>query len=290
MKLPTVCAASLAALATIVACNGLPGDDLSDGMLTLPRVLREVSGITAATANTVACVQDEHGVLFLVDLTGKADVRSLPFGERGDYESVARVDDTWWVLRADGLLLRVVTRDGALAIAGTTRLPGEHREWEALCFDRERKRLLAMPKVGAGADKDARDARPIVAVDPATGVVDAAPLLVLHRKGLIEQAEARGIALPTRTTPKGKERVTLELACSELAAVPGSGDLLVLCGTDHLLMRVDREGRLLASAVLDPARLPQAEGLTFLDDGRLLVASEGRGGAARLVVVPVPAP
>jgi hypothetical protein len=45
---------------------------------------------------------------------------------------------------------------------------------------------------------------------------------------------------------------------------------------------------LLASRLIDPELLPQPEGMTFLPDGRLVVASEGAGGRARLAVVTVP--
>jgi hypothetical protein len=45
---------------------------------------------------------------------------------------------------------------------------------------------------------------------------------------------------------------------------------------------------LLATRLPDPDLLPQPKGLTFLADGRLVVASEGDGGRGRQAVVAMP--
>lgn len=274
------------------SCGGAQGGEA--GVVVLPAALREVSGVAAIDAHRVACVQDERGTVFEVDLRD-GTVRGRPFGERGDYEGVARVGERFWVLRSDGWLGEVGEQAGVggeLHVLRSVRLPDGHREWESLCHDAARARLLVCPKGGADGDKDARDERPVFAVSLPDGAIAPEPVLVLSRRGLLQQAEARGIALRTRTTPKGVERAVLALQISELAVVPGGDDLLVLCAGDALLLRVDRTGALLAARRLDRELLPQAEGLTFLPapDGRLLVASEGAGGRARLATVPLPLP
>jgi hypothetical protein len=281
---------AVAALALLAACGAAAsGSGLVDGRLDLPKHLREVSGLVAVDERTVVCVQDEKGALWFVDLRGEATVRSEPFGPAGDYEALARADGAWWVLRADGVLLRLAARDGGHRIAREVVLPGGHPDWEALAHDADGKRLLAMPKVVAGDGKDARDRRPVYAVDPATGAVMAEPVLALSRRALQDALLARGVPLPTKTTDKGKAKVEFDFAVSELAVVPGRRELLLLLASDRLLLRVDFAGSLLGACALDPALLPQPEGLAFAADGRLLVASEGGGdGAARVVVVAMP--
>ena len=59
-------------------------------------------------------------------------------------------------------------------------------------------------------------------------------------------------------------------------ALPG-GDLLVLSPKDRLLLRIDRDGDVVATGGLDMELLPQPEAMTLLPDGRLLIGSEGRG-------------
>ena len=256
-------------------------------LLRLPKVLREVSGVVAIDGERLLCVQDEVGALFTVSLVADA-VRSEPFGPKGDYEGLARVGTTPWVLRSDGVLLELASVPEGWQVARTVRLPERFADWEGLCWDEAGARLLVMPKDRVTDDKELRDQRPVFAVDPVRAELLPEPVLVLRRKALIAAAAAGGLALPTRTTDKGRERVELELACSELCVVPGKRELLVLSAVDHLLLRVDFEGCLLATRRLDPELLPQPEGMTFLPDGRLVVASEGRPGRGRLVVAALP--
>lgn len=272
----------------LAACSSAPPDDLSDGMCVLPHELREVSAIAALPDGRLGCVQDEVGALYTFDPSGRQPTLREVFGERGDYEALAVVGDTWFVLRSDGWLGRVQRVDGVLHVAASTWLPGGHHEWEALCHDAGRGRLLAMPKVVAGDRKAERERRPLYAIDPQSMTAVADPVLVLDRRRLVEEAEVLGIALPTKTTDKGKERVVLELEVTEIAAVPGGAGLVLLSGADHLVLRVDFDGHLLAAGRLDAQLLPQPEGVAFLPDGRLVVASEGAGGPGRLVVVPRP--
>ena len=277
----------LLALSWLCACGREPlaPDDLVDGVVVLPRELREVSGICALDDRTLACVQDEAGALFFVDLAGQALPRVSVFAEPGDYEGLARVGDDFWVMRSDGVLLRLQPKGASLEVVSRHRLPAVHGEWEGLCFDADRKVLLAMPKDAGSKQKGERDLRFVYAIDPVTGVAQQDPVIVLDCKVLVDQAEARGIELPTRTTKKGKTRSDLRLVCSEILAVPGSDRLLVLSAVDLTLLEVDRAGRLHAAWVLDALELPQPEGMTFLPDGRLLIASEGVGGSGVVRVV-----
>jgi uncharacterized protein YjiK len=173
-------------------------------------------------------------------------------------------------------------------------LQAEHDDWEGLCFDRERGRLLALPKdrpgKGKGKDKDKeqRDQRPVFAVDASTGAMEPRPVLVLDVNALVEQAQARGLDLPSRKTPKGKTRVALKLLGSEILPIPGSDELLLLSAVDRALVRVDRAGRLLGIRFFDEEELPKPEGIAWLPDGRLLVASEGEDGPGVVRVVTAP--
>jgi hypothetical protein len=272
-----------ASLALLAACGSGP-DDLRDGVMTLPAALREVSGLAVADERTLACVQDERGAIWLLDTTGGAAARAVPFGPPGDYEGLARAGGDWWVLRSDGWLARVVVRGDALAIAATVTLPAGHGEWEALCADPERSRLLVMPKHGLRGE-GAPGRRPLFAVELPAGTVAPEPVLVLDRDEVLARAGEVGLELAAKGN-KGRRR--LELAVSDILAVPGTRELLVLCSSDRLVLRFGDSGRLLGGQRLDEDVLPQPEGLALLPDGRLAVASEGRGGTARIAVVPMP--
>jgi hypothetical protein len=277
-----------AALAACGACNArVPLDDLADGVLVLPPALREVSGITAVDAHTIACVQDEAGALFFVATDGREQPRMAPFGARGDYEGLARVGGDYWLLRSDGLLQCLRPGDGGLVVAAHLRMPREHGDYEGLCHDGRHGLLLVLPKDKPEGDKDARDRRPVYAVDLAAMRVLPEPQLVYRVRDLVDQARARGFDLPTRTNAKGKERVHLRVLASEILVDTAADDVLILSAIDRALFRLDREGRLRSLRLFDEAELPQPEAMTMLPDGRLLVASEGAGGTGAIIrVVP----
>ena len=66
------------------------------------------------------------------------------------------------------------------------------------------------------------------------------------------------------------------------------GDLLLLSPKDHLLLRLDRSGDVVATQGLDMQLLPQPEAMALLPDGRLLIGSEGRDRSALITVVAIP--
>lgn len=277
-----------AAALVAAACGSAAPRGLVGGELLLPHQLREASSVVGVDADTIACVQDEVGALFFVSLSGAQPLRKAEFGPRGDYEGLALVGGTYWVLRADGVLHELRADGERFRIARSVTLPAGFRDWEGVCHDAARGRLLVMPKDRPGGDKDARDLRPVFAVDPVAGVVDAEPFVVWRRSAWLDQALARGFDVPVRTTDKGKEKVQLELVCSEILPAREPGQYFLLAAGDRVLLRVDLDGRLLGVRRLDPAKLPQAEGMTFLADGRLLVVSEADGGQARGMVVTPP--
>lgn len=287
LRWPRPCRVWWPAWLLTAACSA-PQAGLVDGVLHLPKVLREVSGMVLADERTLACIQDEVGSLFFVDLRGERPVLEAPFGPPGDYEGLAKVGDDYWVLRSDGLLLQIVQGARGWAIQASHRLLLAHREYEGLCFDAPRRVLLILPKDLADEGQEARSQVGVQVFDLATGTFAPEPRLVLRRSVVQSQLEQFSVVLPPRVTSKGKERPGLKLHCSELLTVPGSDDLLILSAVDHLLARIGPDGTVRGARQLDAELLPQPEGMCFLGDGKLLVGSEGRKGRAVARIVELP--
>ena len=73
----------------------------------LPGCLTEISGISYYSPDKIACIQDEKGFIYLYDVKSKKIASTCKFGNSGDYEDIAVVGDTAYVLRSDGVIFRV---------------------------------------------------------------------------------------------------------------------------------------------------------------------------------------
>jgi uncharacterized protein YjiK len=263
-------------------------------MFDLPSSLREVSAVTSVDAHTVACLQDEKGVLFYVDVRDGRVRGSLVFGPDGDYEGLARVGSEFFVLRSDGMLARLARTQRGFRIAESFSVATASQDLEGLCHDASRGMLLLAPKdvvkaepvpdTGKRGDKRrreearrARDQRVLFGWDLAQRALAPEPVLRLSLSDLRAQAEQAG--------GERIEKGSLKLHFSCVAIHPRTGELHLLSAADRVLVAIDPATRRLQDIYwLDGKVLPQPEGITFLPNGDLVVSSEGVDGPARLAV------
>ena len=71
---------------------------------------------------------------------------------------------------------------------------------------------------------------------------------------------------------------------SGIALHPVTGNLYILAHVGKMILIVDRKGSILHYLSIDPAILPQPEGICFDTDGVLYIASEGVEAEAVLAV------
>lgn len=269
--------------------TGLSGPDDYDlaspsAAFDLPPELTEISALTGLADAVVGCVQDELGALFQVDVRSGRVVARQRFGPDGDWEGLTRTGNDLWVLRSDGLLAHVQARGGELAVVRHFELATGHGDHEGLCYDRFARVLLVVPKDRPEGDKEARRQRHVFAVDPETGALRAEPALTLSLDAIGEEAAALGLELPHKRTARGKKRLDIALRFSEIAVHPVTGCYHLLSGVDGMLLVLDRQGRLRHLHFFDGDGFDQPEGVTFLADGSMVVASEGRDAPASLRV------
>ena len=136
-----------------------------DKILVLPHLLHEISGITEIDATSIACIQDEHGILYIYDIVKNQIIKQFYFSYDGDYEGVARVDKTLYILRSDGMLFGITNYESSnFTLASySTGIPAKDNE--GLCFDQKANRLLIAPKDHIGNESENKDKRFIYAFD-----------------------------------------------------------------------------------------------------------------------------
>ena len=229
---------------------------------SLPKDLREVSGLSYYKPGRLAMVQDELAVVFIYDLNSKTIVDEHVFGKKGDYEGVEFVNGELYMLRSDGELYHFRPTDGiktlgdGVAIRHTKiELPGKN-DVEGLGYDPKLNALLLATK------------------DPATGN----PQKPIYFFDLNRSVLWRGPVLTqTVLADMAGDKPTEEVKPSGLAVHPKTGDYYILSGNAHRLVVMNRNGKTLSSVALDPKLLRQPEGICFSPDGTLFIASEGDG-------------
>lgn len=250
--------------------------DHPDRSYTLPNILVEVSGLTDLDNQTVACVQDEDGIVFIYDLERGEVTRRINFAGPGDYEGITRVGRTLYVLRSDGHLFKLddYTKDQPEVLSYATEVPVDNNE--GLGYDAQTGLLLIAGKSepSGGAFKNKRT---VFTFDPKTKETARRATFVydetqLKRANVIEYGGARD-----------EEDVKVRINPSAIAIHPISDEVYVLSSKDRLLYVFDRDNEVRAVHLLPKRRYAQPEGITFMPNGDMLISNEGKKNRATLL-------
>ena len=252
-----------------------------DGRFVLPPALAEISGLTDLSSTQVACVQDEEGAVYVYDLDSRRVVRKIPFGAPGDYEGLAAVGGSFFVLRSDGVLYELPdAAAGSAPVVHELALPT--RDNEGLAFDAKYRRLLIAPKSRLSKGRETKFDRAVFAFDLKTRALVPDPVLEWSVSDVVEFAESRGLPLPMSSRRQGDVRPALRLLPSSVAVHPITDEVFVLSAADAVLISLSRNGAVTGYALLDRRLHRQPEGITFTTAGDMLISNEGAGGAPLL--------
>ncbi|MCB0482375.1 MAG: hypothetical protein KDC83_13180 [Flavobacteriales bacterium] len=257
-----------------------------DNSFTLPDTLREISGLTDIDSATVACIQDENGIMFIYDVVQNKLTSQYPFGVDGDYEGISRVGSTMYILRSDGTLLEIADYKKAQSPISTydTGIPANNNE--GLCYDPAHKRLLIASKGKIGKGPAYKNKRVIYGFDLKSKKLSQEPAFEFDIEVIKTFAIQNNIGLPTKSRKKKGETVTepiLKFMTSAIAIHPISNQLFLLSASDYLLFVFNTNGEIEYIEKLHPEIFKKAEGITFLDNGDLLITNEGENGWATML-------
>lgn len=254
-----------------------------DFILNLPFELREISGITKLENGEIACVQDENGIIFVFDLELDSIIRQFQFGKNGDYEGITRVDSTFYILRSDATLIEINSPwDSTNVIETKLNIP--NLDNEGLCYDQRSNRLLLAPKSKTGKGPEYKDSRAIFSIDLVTKKLDAKPLFVINVSEIEAFANEKGIPLPQKVSKLTADSISaLKFMPSELAIHPKTDEIYILSAVDHTMAVFTKTGELINFICLDDVIFNKPEGITFLENGDLIITNEGQMGVPTLL-------
>lgn len=242
------------------------GYDLNhpSGVIKLPPTVNEISGITYQDAHVFA-IDDEHGVLYKIELTKEPNIKQWSFGAAKDYEDVVLLNKRFYVLNSNG---QIIEFDEKFPIDNThkTELKNKGRnEYESLYFDPSAQKIVMLCKECSGDKKDENTAFPY---DPATHSFDKKPLYII-RKEPIEKALGKKI---NRFKP------------SAATVNPLTKEVFILSSINKLLVTM-KDNQVQDAVELTSDLFKQPEGITFSSSGQLLISNEAaKQGAATILI------
>lgn len=259
------------------------GYDLSnpDKIDVLPAILHEISGITEIDNSTIACIQDENGILVIYDLSKNSIRNYFTFQSDGDYEGIARAGNKIFVVRSDGILYEIpdYKSAGLTSISYKTGIPVKDNE--GLCYFKKNNMLLIGPK--SDIEDKKKDKRAIYGFSLETKKLLDKPVIKFDLEAIKEYAIKNNLNLPGTIKKNEKSEPKIELRASAIGFHPLTNKLFLISGIEEILFVFDLNGTIEYMEKLDPKLFNQPEGITFLNNGDMLISNEGGPGSATLL-------
>ena len=235
----------------------------------LPSILEEVSGISYLGNNEMACIQDEDGSIFIFNLESSKITSNIPFGDPGDYEAIAVLEDTAYVLRSDAKIFEIKDFRSKTFKVNTFQVSGlDINEVESLEIDAVNNRLLFAVK----EYNTRKTTKGIYAFNLKTKTLDKKAFVSLDGEAQIYKDLVGG-------------KASQIIRPSAIRFHPKTGELYVLEGNQPKLIILDKHGIEREIHLLNTETFPQPEALDFDEKNRLYISNESRRQPATILRV-----
>ncbi len=246
--------------------------------IELPTELNEVSGIAMLDSNTLLCIQDEDGIIFQFSIPEQKITNRYPFAEAGDYEGIALLGDTAYVLRSDGVLFEVCHFNQSQRQVNKYPLPSPAKNHEGMAYDPATHSFLIAPKGPSEKGKASKNIRHILRYNLMTKQLDTSPAYTLNLDEIWSYIEAHEVEVPyKKKSKKEQDQPIVHFRISSLEIHPITGQLYMLSESDKLLLVYNDTGKLEYVELLDRNDFQKAEGMCFSKQGDLYISNEAKG-------------
>jgi uncharacterized protein YjiK len=254
-----------------------------DGKYELPSYLEEVSGLSYCDHNKIACVQDEKGKIYVLDLEQRKIGKKYDFGEDGDYEDIAVVDKIAYILENDGNIYRVKDfkkKDREVKKYNTPLR--EINNTEGLTYDPQTNSLLIACKGSPSIHKENRyeGYKAVYRFDLEKEELEEDPLYLVDLERLDSYIDRNAFIKLSLKVARSLRLIESETSFqpSGISIHPLSGEIFIISSVGKLLIILNREGKVLDVKELDPEIFRQPEGICFSPEGDMYISNEGQGG------------
>lgn len=255
-----------------------------DTTFEMPEILVEISGLGFdKNFEKLYAIQDEDGIIFIIDKKTGAVEKEITFHKEGDYEGVEVVGDTVYVVKSTGTIYEVLnlgteeqeTRKYNLFLQS-------ENDVEGFGFDPQINKLLmackGIPATGESFDI-IRHKKVVFGFDINTKEIDPIPVYDIRLDAILR-------CLQYSTTIKNTENLTdqfssekeeIDFNPSGIAIHPFTKDIYILSSAGKTLIVLNYAGEIIHIEKLEKKIHRQPEGIAFDKDGTLYISNEGKG-------------
>lgn len=256
--------------------------DAPDGTYELPSYLEEISGLSYYGKDKIACVQDEKGNIYVLDLEKGKISKKYDFGNDGDYEDITVIGKKAYVLENDGDIYRIKDFKKKDRKVKKYETPlKEKNDTEGMTFDPRANALLIACKGSPSIDKEKpfEGYKAIYKFDLEENKLEKDPLYLIDLERLDSYIDRNAFQKFSIRIAKRLRLMESETSFepSGIAIHPQSGEIFIISSVGKLLIILDRGGKVMDVKELDPDLFRQPEGICFSPEGEMYISNEGQG-------------
>ncbi len=257
----------------LIACNDKKevvsspaGYDFSNPIVVkLPLELDEISGLSYyAKDKSIFAINDEKGQLYKITPFPTLQVRHWKISSKADYEDIVLLDSTFYILQSRGIMTVVKFFTQDTVSADDIPFPNKGKmEFETLMYDSSTNKLELICK---NCDEDKKKEVSIYTFDPQTNQFEDSAR-VMNITAVFEKMDDK-----------------FHLRASAAAIHPFTGEMYMISAINKLLVVFDKQHNVKSFHKLT-GLFKQPEGMTFSDNGALIISNEAADvGTANLLI------
>ncbi len=260
-----------------------------DAAFSMPSELKEISGLSlTGNAGMIAAVNDEKGIIYLLDKSDGQIKSRIEFRDEGDYEGIEIVGHNAWVIKSNGTLYHVENYEQPNPeVKSYKSFLSKENDVEGLAYDPTNNRLLIGCK-GKGHDQSGAPLnKAIYAFDLQTKTMSDEPAFLLTLPALKDFLEKNGGARADKLMDDVlmPQEASLKFSPSGIAVHPKTGDIYITSARGNSLLVLNSSGEILHIEHLKKSVHAQPEGICFDTDGTLYISNEGLDGSPAKIYV-----
>jgi uncharacterized protein YjiK len=255
-----------------------------DQSFYLPDELEEISGLSLSSdGRYLVAVQDEDGIIFMLDKRSGKIENKIEFWKEGDYEAVEMVGDEIFAAKSTGTLYRIL-RPGMpdQALIRYKFFLGKDNNVEGLAYDPLRHRLLMACKGEAGNGEHFQFKRGVYGFDLKSMELDTTPAYLISLEAVQDYLNTEpDIRKYDKLVERFNEEVSeFSFSPSAIAVHPNTGNIYLCSSPGKTILVLSPGGKVVHIEKMDKKIHAQPEGLCFDKDGTMFISNEGKEGRA----------